>query len=70
MTESRRMMDTTEAAAYAKLGKSTLDKLRVLGGGPHFLKIGRRVIYDIADIDDWLSSHRRRSTSETGTGRA
>jgi predicted DNA-binding transcriptional regulator AlpA len=54
------------AATYLGLSVSTLNKLRVFGGGPVYLKLGRRVAYDLADLDDWLASKRRRSTSDQG----
>jgi hypothetical protein len=60
----RKMLPTPEAAAYCDLGKSTLDKLRIFGGGPFYSKIGRRVVYDPADLDQWLLAHRQTSTSE------
>lgn len=58
-----------DAAAYTGLSVSTLNKLRVFGGGPVFLKLGRRVAYDVADLDRWLETKRRRSTSDTGEDR-
>ena len=60
----RRMLDTLEAATYAGLGKSTLEKLRLYGGGPTYIKVGKRVVYDISDLDAWLASRRRQSTSQ------
>jgi predicted DNA-binding transcriptional regulator AlpA len=54
------------AAAHIGLSASTLNKLRVFGGGPVFLKLGRRVAYDLTDLDNWLASKRRRSTSDQG----
>ncbi len=54
------------AAGYLGLSVSTLNKLRVFGGGPIFLKLGRRVAYDVTDLDAWLASKRRRSTSDAG----
>ncbi len=54
------------AANYTGLSSSTLNKLRVSGGGPAYLKLGRRVAYNVADLDDWLDSKRRRSTSDLG----
>ncbi len=47
---ARKKLDTVGAADYLGLGKSTLDKLRVGGGGPAFIKIGKRVVYDPADL--------------------
>ena len=51
------------AANYTGLSCSTLNKLRCSGGGPRFAKIGRRVIYNIADLDTWLEQHLKTSTS-------
>ncbi len=61
----RKKLDTPQAAEYLGLGKSTLDKLRVVGGGPAFIKIGKRVVYDPADLDAWFNQHKRISTSES-----
>ncbi len=55
-TSILKKLDTVEAAEYLGLGKSTLDKLRVTGGGPAFIKIGKRVVYDPADLDAWICS--------------
>jgi len=60
----RCMLSAPEAAAYVGLSKSSLNKLRVYGGGPVFLKLGRSVRYDPHNLDGWLASHRRGSTSE------
>ena len=54
------------ASRHVGLSVSTLNKLRVFGGGPVFLKLGRRVAYDLADLDAWLATKRRRSTSDAG----
>lgn len=62
----RRKLNTHAAAAYSGLARSTLEKLRVFGGGPHYIKIGRRVVYDLTDLEQWLGNHRRRSTSDNG----
>jgi predicted DNA-binding transcriptional regulator AlpA len=63
-TTLRKKLSTYEAAEYLGLGKSTLDKLRVTGGGPIFIKIGKRIVYDPADLDTWFDRHKRSSTSE------
>ena len=69
-TTTRRMLNTDEAAAYCGSAGSTFEKLRVFGGGPLFLKVGRRVVYDPADLDAWLATKRRRSTSDPGQGQS
>jgi predicted DNA-binding transcriptional regulator AlpA len=60
----RRMLSTPEAASYCGSSASTFAKLRLYGGGPLYVKVGRRVVYDPADLDRWLASQRRASTSD------
>ncbi len=62
----RKMLRTPEAAEYCGSSASTFEKLRLKGGGPRFVKLGRRVVYDPADLDEWLASRRRTSTSDKG----
>jgi excisionase family DNA binding protein len=62
--EIRKMLATPQAANYVGLGKSTLDKARLNGNGPRYVKLGRRVLYDSTDLDTWLNQHRRSSTSD------
>jgi len=66
MSNSKRI-SVSEAAIYTGLAESTLNKLRLTGDGPRFLKLtARRVSYDTADLDEWLASKRRISTSDHG----
>jgi excisionase family DNA binding protein len=60
----RRKLRTREAATYTGLAKSTLEKLRVSGGGARYIRIGRVVLYDPDDLDAWMAAHRRKSTSD------
>jgi excisionase family DNA binding protein len=55
---------TSEAAEHVRLGKPTLERLRLIGGGPVFVRLGRAVRYRRVDLDDWLESRRVHSTSE------
>lgn len=57
---------TDKAAEYIGLAKSTLEKLRLTGCGPMFSKLGRTVVYDVTDLDAWVASRRRESTSDQG----
>ena len=68
MTERIKYLNTREAAAHLSLSTRTLDRYRVSGDGPVFLKFGGRVRYLREDLDDWARSRRRRSTSDDGTG--
>ena len=56
-TEHHRKLNSPEAAEYLGISVSTLSKRRVDGDGPKYLKLGRRVVYDTRDLDDWLDSH-------------
>ena len=60
----RSMLRTPEAAAYCGSSASTLEKLRLKGGGPVYSKLGRRVVYLVDDLDAWLVANRRDSTSD------
>ena len=67
---THRRVTTAVAAEYVGLAEITLCKYRVHGGGPAFLKIGRRVVYDTRDLDTWLDYHRQNSTTASGDGAA
>lgn len=56
--------DVKGAADYLGMSVSFLNTRRVKGGGPVFLKKGRRVEYRKADLDSWEESCRRTSTSQ------
>lgn len=57
-------MNVREAAAYVGLKVPTLNQYRTEGGGPRFIKLGARVVYDSADLDRWLEQHKQTSTSD------
>ncbi|MBA3522497.1 MAG: DNA-binding protein [Gemmatimonadales bacterium] len=51
-------------AERTNLARATLAKLRVLGGGPPFVKLGAKVLYDADDLDAWIAAKgKRRSTT-------
>lgn len=56
------LITVAEAAERLSVSKSYLDKLRVTGGGPPFVKIGTRVAYDPADLATWLDGQKRQDT--------
>jgi excisionase family DNA binding protein len=57
----------TERDAAERLGVSvrTLQKWRLQGDGPRFVKLGHAVRYDGQDLEAYIESSRRRSTSES-----
>lgn len=68
MTDPKRVLRAPEAANYIGLSESTLAKRRLYGRPPAFLNLGGRAIgYAIDDLDAWLKSCRRDSTSQQPT---
>jgi predicted DNA-binding transcriptional regulator AlpA len=68
MTEPKRVLRAPEAANYTGLSESTLAKRRLEGKPPNFLNLGGRAIgYAIDDLNAWLETCRRRSTSQQPT---
>jgi predicted DNA-binding transcriptional regulator AlpA len=61
-----RLLRPRDAANLLGLSESTLAKLRLSGGGPEYLKLGRSIRYARKSVDSWISARARRSTSDTG----
>ena len=57
-------LNTAEAAAWLRLTRNTLEKMRVQGTGPLYRKHGRYVRYHIEDLVDYSQANKRRSTSD------
>jgi hypothetical protein len=57
-------LDVQQAAQLTKLSVSTLNKLRLTGDGPRYLKLGRRVAQSA--LVDWMHRRERTSTSDPG----
>jgi predicted DNA-binding transcriptional regulator AlpA len=62
--DARGLLSVRQAAAFLNLSASTLNKWRLSGDSPPYLKIGRRVLYDFNDLLTWAAQHRRHNTSE------
>lgn len=62
--QPQRYLTNDEAATYLRLSPRTLEKQRVIGGGPRFRKFGRRVMYAVADLDAWADQHGFETTSD------
>lgn len=59
------LMTTKEAAAYLQLSPSLLNKLRLTGGGPVFVRLaGRAIRYRRVDLDAWIAASAMASTSQ------
>jgi excisionase family DNA binding protein len=65
------LLTTEQAARRLGLAKRTLENKRVSGIEPiPFVKIGRRVLYDPADLDAYVAARRFLNTSEVEQGAA
>lgn len=58
------IINVKAAAQHTGQPKSTLDKFRVYGGGPTYIKVGSRVYYDTMDLDSWLAGKKIANTSQ------
>ena len=56
--------NTIGAAAHLACSASYLEKCRVKGAGPRFIKIGKAVRYKIDELDTWANARAHGSTSE------
>ncbi len=64
-----RYLRTPEAARFLGLSGRTLEKHRTYGTGPRYSKLGGRVVYRMADLQDWADLGAKASTSDPGRGR-
>ena len=64
MAELPKVVTAEVAARIVGLSASTLAKLRLNGNGPVYCKLGRRVVYRPADLEQWLQSRTVRDTSD------
>ncbi len=57
-------VDTEGAERLTSTPKATLATLRARGGGPAYIKRGRKVLYALADLRLWLNAAKRQHSSE------
>ena len=67
MTDLPPVATPDETAAFLRVGRSTLAKMRLAGSGPTYLKVGRMVTYRREDVVAWIEGRRRQSTSHATT---
>jgi hypothetical protein len=69
MRNEKRLIGPDGLVKYlgGEVPRGTLDRWRFLGGGPPYHRVGKRVVYDLNDVDIWLDDHRRTSTSDPGS---
>ncbi|WP_441228203.1 helix-turn-helix transcriptional regulator [Tardiphaga sp. 20_F10_N6_6] len=58
------MWDTKTTGKYLNLSTRTLERKRIDGTGPEFVKMGRAVRYLQSKVDAWVADHVATSTSD------
>jgi excisionase family DNA binding protein len=58
------LLTQREAAAQLRLSQRTLERYRLSGSGPTYVKAGRLVRYREQDLEKWIASRVVGSTSE------
>lgn len=66
MNDQRTLLNTRQAARRLALSPRTLERFRVTGGGPDFVKMGHAVRYAVPKLNEWLEKCNRKSTSDDG----
>jgi hypothetical protein len=59
-----RLLTQSETAEVLRLSERTLERLRVTGGGPLYVKCGRGVRYREVDLEAWVATRVVSNTSQ------
>ncbi|WP_338144505.1 helix-turn-helix transcriptional regulator [Neoroseomonas marina] len=59
MTDTESLLTRAQAEKYLNLPPRTLERVRINGGGPPFMRVGARThLYSRTDLDAWVQSIR------------
>ncbi len=65
MSSNSELLNIPQAAHFLGVHRSFLDRRRVAGGGPRYIRLSARIIrYSKEDLLSWLELSRRSNTSE------
>ena len=53
---AKELMDVNETAEFLRVAKITLDMWRSAKTGPPYVRVGRRVLYRLADLREWVAA--------------
>lgn len=62
LSPTRPLWNETQLALHLNRSVRTVQAWRVRGGGPAFKKVGRSVVYDPRDVEQWLADCTRTNT--------
>ena len=57
------LLSRKQAADFLGISPRTMEKWAVVGGGPNFLKIGKKVMFSQQDILTWIDSRKYSHTN-------
>jgi Helix-turn-helix domain len=58
------LLTQREASSVLRCSERTLERLRLTGRGPQYVKTIRRVLYRESDLESWLAARLTTSTSQ------
>jgi predicted DNA-binding transcriptional regulator AlpA len=64
VSEVIELMTEQQASKFLELSPKTLQKYRMQGGGPKFIKIGRKIRYRRKHLDEWLETRTFENTGQ------
>lgn len=62
--EVQQLLRQKEAADHLDVSPRTLERWRVVGGGPRYVKCGRVIRYRMFDLEAWIELQSRSHTHE------
>ena len=57
----RRFLTSKETAELIRTTAGVLANLRMRGEGPRYIKLNRKCLYDLRDVENWLDRRRIRT---------
>ena len=66
--ERRHILNAMEAAKFLRLSQSTLNGRRLTGGGPAFVRLGRRIFYQAPVLERFVQDKTYPHTCAYGRG--
>jgi len=58
---SREYLNIEQAADFIGVSRQTLDLWRMEATGPSYHRVGRRVLYSVADLRAFMDAHRQKA---------
>jgi predicted DNA-binding transcriptional regulator AlpA len=54
----KRLLNVKEAASYLNLAEQTLHNYRFTRKPPNYVKLGKRVLYELSELEKFIESNR------------